>query len=301
LTAIDTAAIKTYLEGLQQNLCATFSRHDNAAWREDQWVRDEGGGGRSRVMADGRLIEKAGINISHIRGSSLPASATQHRPELAGCSFEAMGLSLVIHPQNPYVPTAHANVRFFIAEKADATPIWWFGGGYDLTPYYGNVEDCRHWHQTAKAACEPFSDQLYPRFKSACDGYFYLPHRAEARGIGGLFFDDFNELGFDASFALMRSVGDSFIEAYLPIFQRRCDRAFGQRERSFQLYRRGRYVEFNLVQDRGTLFGLQTGGRTESILMSLPPTANWVYNWQPNPGSAEAELYDHYLPPRDWL
>ena len=301
MTAIDTAAIKTYLEGLQESLCETFSRYDDTAWREDQWVRDEGGGGRSRVMADGRLIEKAGINISHIRGSSLPASATQHRPELAGCSFEAMGLSLVIHPQNPYVPTAHANVRFFIAEKADAKPIWWFGGGYDLTPYYGNVEDCRHWHQTAKAACEPFSDELYPRFKSACDSYFYLPHRAEARGIGGLFFDDFNELGFDASFALMRSVGDSFIEAYLPILQRRSDRSFGQRERSFQLYRRGRYVEFNLVQDRGTLFGLQTGGRTESILMSLPPTANWVYNWQPDPGSAEAELYDHYLPPRDWL
>lgn len=301
MTAIDTAAIKTYLEGLQETLCETFSCYDDAGWREDQWVRDEGGGGRSRVMADGRLIEKAGINISHIRGSSLPASATQHRPELAGCSFEAMGLSLVIHPQNPYVPTAHANVRFFIAEKADAKPIWWFGGGYDLTPYYGNDEDCRHWHQTAKAACEPFSDELYPRFKSACDSYFYLPHRAEARGIGGLFFDDFDELGFDASFALMRSVGDSFIEAYLPIFQRHCDRSFGQRERSFQLYRRGRYVEFNLVQDRGTLFGLQTGGRTESILMSLPPTANWVYNWQPKLGSAEAELYDHYLPPRDWL
>ena len=301
MTAIDTAAIKTYLEGLQQSLCATFSRHDDTPWREDQWIRDEGGGGRSRVMTDGRVIEKAGINISHIRGSSLPASATQHRRELAGCSFEAMGLSLVIHPQNPYVPTAHANVRFFIAEKADAKPIWWFGGGYDLTPYYGNDEDCRHWHQTAKAACEPFSDELYPRFKSACDSYFYLPHRAEARGVGGLFFDDFNELGFDASFALTRSVGDSFIEAYLPIFQRHCDRVFGQRERSFQLYRRGRYVEFNLVQDRGTLFGLQTGGRTESILMSLPPTANWVYNWQPDPGSAEAELYDHYLPPRDWL
>ncbi len=298
---MDKIAIKAYLVNLQESLCSSFSGCDDAVWQDDEWRRAEGGGGRSRVLADGRSIEKAGINISHIRGVSLPASATEHRPELAGCSFEAMGLSLVVHPQNPYVPTAHANVRFFIAEKDAADPIWWFGGGYDLTPYYGNIEDCRHWHQTAKAACDKFSEDFYPRFKSACDSYFYLPHREEPRGIGGLFFDDFNELGFDASFALMRSIGDSFIDAYLPIFERRCDQTFGQRERDFQLYRRGRYVEFNLVQDRGTLFGLQSGGRTESILMSLPPTANWVYNWQPDPDSAEAELYDRYLPPRDWL
>jgi coproporphyrinogen III oxidase len=231
----------------------------------------------------------------------MPASATQNRPELAGRSFEAMGVSLVIHPNNPNVPTSHANVRFFIAEKEGADPVWWFGGGYDLTPYYGNQDDCTHWHQTAKEACDPFGLALYPRLKQWCDDYFYLKHRGEPRGIGGLFFDDFNEPGFEQSFAFMRSVGDSFIKAYMPILQRRRDLPFGERERNFQLYRRGRYVEFNLVYDRGTLFGLQTGGRTESILMSLPPLVRWEYDWNPEPGSAEAELYEQYLISRDWI
>ena len=249
----------------------------------------------------GPVIEKGGVNFSHVFGDQMPASATQNRPELAGRSFEAMGVSLVIHPNNPYVPTSHANVRFFIAEKEGAEPVWWFGGGYDLTPYYGNDEDCAHWHSTARQACDRFSEELYPRFKRWCDEYFYLKHRDEPRGIGGLFFDDFNELGFEQSFAFMRSVGDSFINAYLPIVQRRRDRSYGERERSFQLYRRGRYVEFNLVHDRGTLFGLQTGGRTESILMSLPPLVRWEYNWQPETGSAEAELYEKYLLRRDWV
>ena len=231
----------------------------------------------------------------------MPASATQNRPELAGRSFEAMGVSLVIHPQNPYAPTSHANVRFFIAEKEGADPVWWFGGGYDLTPYYGNDDDCRHWHQTAKDACDPFSPDYYSRFKNWCDEYFYLKHRNEPRGIGGLFFDDLNEPGFEQSFAFMRSVGDSFSKAYLPILQRRHAIEFGERERQFQLYRRGRYVEFNLVFDRGTLFGLQTGGRTESILMSLPPLVRWEYDWTPEPGSAEAQLYEKYLIPNNWV
>ena len=264
-------------------------------------MREEGGGGRSRVVVDGPLIEKGGVNFSHVFGDQMPASATQNRPELAGRSFEAMGVSLVIHPNKPYVPTSHANVRFFIAEKDSAEPVWWFGGGYDLTPYYGNDEDCAHWHSTARQACDGFSGQLYPRFKRWCDEYFYLKHRDEPRGVGGLFFDDFNELGFEQSFALMRSIGDSFINAYLPIMQRRRGRDYGERERSFQLYRRGRYVEFNLVHDRGTLFGLQTGGRTESILMSLPPLVRWEYNWQPEPASAEAELYEKYLLHREWV
>jgi coproporphyrinogen III oxidase len=274
---------------------------DGKAWQEDNWDRPEGGGGRSRVVADGAVIEKGGVNFSHISGAQMPVSATQNRPELAGRSFEAMGVSVVIHPYNPYIPTSHANVRFFIAEKADADPVWWFGGGYDLTPYYGNEEDCIHWHRTAKEACDPFGEDLYPRLKKWCDEYFYLPHRNEPRGIGGLFFDDFNQLGFEQSFAFMRAVGDSYCSAYLPIMQRRYQQPFGDRERDFQLYRRGRYVEFNLVQDRGTLFGLQTGGRTESILMSLPPLVRWEYNWQPQAGSSEAALYSDYLVKRDWL
>jgi coproporphyrinogen III oxidase len=250
---------------------------------------------------DGAAIEKGGVNFSHVFGDRLPASATQNRPELAGRSFEAMGVSLVIHPHNPYVPTSHANVRFFIAEKEGADPVWWFGGGYDLTPYYGNDEDCVHWHSTAKGACDLFSPDFYSRFKGWCDEYFYLKHRGEPRGAGGLFFDDFNELGFEQSFAFMRSIGDSFIQAYLPIMQRRREIEFGERERQFQLYRRGRYVEFNLVYDRGTLFGLQTGGRTESILMSLPPLVRWEYDWSPESGSPEAELYEKYLIHRDWV
>jgi len=293
--------IKNYLLGLQDSICDALQQEDGSAWQEDNWTRPEGGGGRSRVIADGGFIEKGGVNFSHVSGEQLPASATQSRSELAGRSFEAMGVSLVIHPHNPYVPTSHANVRFFIAEKEGADPVWWFGGGYDLTPYYGNEEDCIHWHRTAKNACDPFAEDLYPRLKDGCDQYFYLPHRGEPRGIGGLFFDDFNALGFEQSFAFMRAVGDSYINAYLPIVERRRQQPFGERERDFQLYRRGRYVEFNLVYDRGTLFGLQTGGRTESILMSLPPLVRWEYDWHPELDSAEAELYKNYLIDRDWV
>lgn len=298
---VDKYLVKDYLMGLQDSLCDQFQELDGSAWLEDKWERPEGGGGRSRVVADGAVIEKGGVNFSHISGAQMPVSATQNRPELAGRSFEAMGVSVVIHPHNPYVPTSHANVRFFVAEKAGADPVWWFGGGYDLTPYYANEEDCIHWHRTAKEACDPFGEDLYPRLKDWCDQYFYLPHRNEPRGIGGLFFDDFNQLGFEQSFALMRSVGDSYSAAYLPIMARRHQQPYGDRERDFQLYRRGRYVEFNLVQDRGTLFGLQTGGRTESILMSLPPLVRWQYNWQPQAGSPEALLYSDYLVKRDWL
>ncbi len=252
-------------------------------------------------MEDGGVFEKAGINFSHVQGRQLPGSATASRPELAGRSFQALGVSLVVHPHNPYVPTAHANVRFFIAEKPGSEPVWWFGGGFDLTPYYGYRDDAVHWHRTAREACLPFGDDLYPRFKAWCDEYFYLRHRDEPRGIGGLFFDDYNEAGFAPSFALMRSVGDHFVPAYVPIVEKRMHQSFGEREREFQLYRRGRYVEFNLVYDRGTLFGLQTGGRTESILMSLPPQACWRYDWQPEPGTPEAELYETFLKPRSWL
>jgi len=298
---IDKAAVKEYLLNLQDSICQALQAVDNSPWKEDSWTREEGGGGRSRVLVDGSVIEKGGVNFSHVFGTQMPASATQNRPELAGRSFEAMGVSLVIHPQNPYAPTSHANVRFFIAEKEGADPVWWFGGGYDLTPYYGDDDDCRHWHQTAKDACDPFSPDYYSRFKSWCDDYFYLKHRNEPRGIGGLFFDDLNELGFEQSFAFMRSVGDSFSKAYLPILQRRHAIEYGERERQFQLYRRGRYVEFNLVFDRGTLFGLQTGGRTESILMSLPPLVRWEYDWTPEPGSAEAQLYEKYLTPNNWI
>jgi len=297
----DKLAVKNYLLDLQDRICAGLEVEDGGArFVEDSWIREEGGGGRSRVITDGAVFEKGGVNFSHVRGSQLPPSATAARPELAGRSFEAMGVSLVMHPENPYVPTSHANVRFFIAEKEGEAPVWWFGGGYDLTPYYGNADDCRHWHRTAKAACDPFGKDIYPRFKAWCDEYFFLKHRDEPRGVGGLFFDDFNQPGFEQSFALMRAVGDSYLEAYLPIVERRKQMSWGERERQFQLYRRGRYVEFNLVYDRGTLFGLQTGGRTESILMSLPPLVRWEYNWQPQPGTPEAELYDYYLQPREW-
>ena len=298
----DKAAVKTYLLDLQDRICDALQAEDaQATFIEDSWIREEGGGGRSRVITDGVVFEKGGVNFSHVHGTQLPPSATAARPELVGRSFEAMGVSLVMHPVNPYVPTSHANVRFFIAEKPGEEPVWWFGGGYDLTPYYGNLEDCQHWHQTAKAACAPFGDDVYPRLKQWCDDYFFLKHRNEPRGVGGLFFDDYNQPGFDQSFGLMRSVGDSYLNAYLPIIQRRKDRPWGERERQFQLYRRGRYVEFNLVYDRGTLFGLQTGGRTESILMSLPPLVRWEYDWSPEPDSAEAELYALYLKPREWL
>lgn len=298
----DKAAVKQYLLDLQDRICHALQLEDDRSrFAEENWVREEGGGGRSRVIVDGSVFEKGGVNFSHVYGTQLPPSATAARPELVGRSFEAMGVSLVIHPENPYVPTSHANVRFFIAEKEGEEPVWWFGGGYDLTPYYGNEDDCRHWHQTARAACQPFGPEIYPRFKQWCDEYFFLKHRNEPRGVGGLFFDDYNQVGFEQSFALTRSVGDSYIDAYLPIVRRRKHVPWGERERQFQLYRRGRYVEFNLVYDRGTLFGLQTGGRTESILMSLPPLVRWEYNWQPEPGSAEAELYQFYLQPRQWV
>ena len=299
---IDKQAVKDYLLDLQDRICSGLQAEDGqASFQEDSWIREEGGGGRSRVITEGEVFEKGGVNFSHVYGTRLPPSATAARPELAGRSFEAMGVSLVMHPENPYIPTSHANVRFFIAEKPGEEPVWWFGGGYDLTPYYGNREDCKHWHQTAKAACDSFGEEIYPDFKQWCDDYFFLKHRNEPRGIGGLFFDDYNEPGFEQSFGLMRSVGDSYLEAYLPIIQRHKAIPWGEREREFQLYRRGRYVEFNLVYDRGTLFGLQTGGRTESILMSLPPLVRWEYDWQPEPGSAEAELYDLYLKPQPWV
>ncbi len=298
----DKAAVKAYLLGLQEKICAALSEEDGKGrFKEDSWIREEGGGGRSRVMVDGAVIEKGGVNFSHVHGTQMPPSATQNRPELAGRSFEAMGVSLVIHPENPRVPTSHANVRFFIAEKEGEDPVWWFGGGYDLTPYYGDEEDCRSWHQVAKQACDPFGEDIYPRFKTWCDDYFYLKHRQEPRGVGGLFFDDLNEEGFEKSFALMRAVGDSYIEAYRPIMAKQKHQPWGEREREFQLYRRGRYVEFNLVFDRGTLFGLQTGGRTESILMSLPPLVRWVYDYHPEPESEEAKLYTDFLRPREWV
>lgn len=298
----DTQEVKRYLLDLQERICAALEQADGKTrFVEDSWERADGGGGRSRVISQGGVIEKGGVNFSHVYGKALPGSATAHRPELAGRSFEAMGVSLVIHPHNPYVPTSHANVRFFIAEKEGEAPVWWFGGGFDLTPYYGNDDDCRHWHQVAHDACAPFGDDIYPRFKQWCDDYFYLKHRQEPRGIGGLFFDDLNELGFDDSFGLMRAIGDAYVPAIVPIIEKRKDMPYGERQRDFQLHRRGRYVEFNLVYDRGTLFGLQSGGRTESILMSLPPEVRWDYNWQPEPDTEEAVLYERYLKPRNWL
>ena len=300
----DINAVRNYLQSLQDNICAAIEAADGqAAFIQDDWQRDGsgGGGGRTRVLTDGAVFEQGGVNFSEVSGNDLPASATASRPELAGRSFKAMGVSLVIHPHNPYVPTSHANVRFFIAEKEGEEPIWWFGGGYDLTPYYGSEEDAIEWHQTAKSACDPFGDDVYPRYKKWCDDYFFLKHRGETRGVGGLFFDDLNEGSFEQCFKFLQAVGDSYTKAYLPIVNRRKDTLFGEKERDFQLYRRGRYVEFNLVYDRGTLFGLQSGGRTESILMSLPPLVKWRYNWQPEEGTAEAELYEKFLKPREWL
>lgn len=293
--------VKAYLLALQDRTCAALEQCDGRArFHEDSWLREEGGGGRTRVLADGALFEKGGVNFSHVQGNALPASATARRPELAGHGFEAMGVSLVMHPHNPFVPTSHMNVRFFAASHADAEPVWWFGGGFDLTPYYGHEEDARHWHRVARDACAGFGADTYARCKKWCDEYFYLRHRDETRGIGGLFFDDLNEWGFAGSFAFMRSVGDHYLPAYLPIVERRRNTPYGERERQFQSFRRGRYVEFNLVYDRGTLFGLQSGGRTESILMSLPPMACWDYDWRPEPGSPEAAL-EQFLRPRDWL
>ncbi|NIC05788.1 oxygen-dependent coproporphyrinogen oxidase [Billgrantia bachuensis] len=294
--------VKRYLLDLQDRLCQSLAAEDGGAgFREESWQREAGGGGRSRVIENGRVFEKGGVNFSHVHGDQLPPSATAARPQLAGRGFHAVGVSWVLHPENPHVPTSHGNVRFFIAEKEGEAPAWWFGGGFDLTPYYPVREDVLHWHRVARDACEPFGAEVYPRFKAWCDDYFYLKHRDETRGVGGLFFDDFNEWDFEASFAFQRAVGDAFLDAYLPIVRRRRDTPWSERERDFQLYRRGRYVEFNLVWDRGTLFGLQSGGRTESILMSMPPLARWEYGWQPQPGSPEARLYEDYLRPRDWL
>lgn len=294
--------IKDYLLTLQNRICDELESMDGKSlFEEEQWVRPEGGGGSTRVLANGRIFEKAGVNFSHVSGDHLPASASAHRAELAGRTFQALGVSLVIHPDNPFIPTAHANVRFFMAEKKGVPPVWWFGGGFDLTPYYGFEEDCRHWHQTAFQACQPFGEELYPRFKRWCDDYFFLKHRQEARGIGGLFFDDFNEVSFDHSFLFMKSVGDHFLKAYCPIVRQRQLHPFSEQHKRFQRYRRGRYVEFNLIYDRGTLFGLQSGGRTESILISLPPEVNWSYQWQPEKNSAEARLYTDFLPAQDWL
>jgi len=294
-------SVRDYLLDLQDRICYGLAEEDGqAGFHQDSWERSEGGGGRSRVMENGAVFEKAGINFSDVQGAALPASATATRPQLAGARFRAMGVSLVCHPENPHVPTTHMNVRFFYAEPKSGQPVWWFGGGFDLTPYYGRREDAIHWHRTAKAACDPFGNALYSQFKKTCDQYFYLPHRKEARGIGGIFFDDFNEGGFDHAFSLMQSVGNHFEPAYRPIVARRKAAAYSKRERRFQLYRRGRYVEFNLVYDRGTLFGLQSNGRTESILMSLTPLVRWDYDWQPETGSAEADLYDTFLQPQDW-
>ena len=294
---MNSSDVKDYLLHLQNTICSCLEALDGQAHFDvDDWER-----GSSRVMTNGQVFEKGGVNFSHVSGDQMPPSATASRPELAGRSYQAMGVSLVMHPNNPYVPTCHANVRFFVAEKAGEQPVWWFGGGYDLTPYYGFEEDCVHWHQTAHDALQPFGEQYYPRLKQACDDYFFIKHRNEARGVGGLFFDDFNELPFEDSFALMQAVGDSFLTAYEPIVQRRWQTPYTENEREFQLYRRGRYVEFNLVQDRGTLFGLQSNGRTESILMSMPPLVRWEYRYEPKKGSPEAALYEQFLPAREWL
>ncbi len=298
----ETEKVLQYLQSLQQQSCQQLEKMDGSAtFHEDAWKRQEGGGGKTRIMREGSVFEQAGVGFSHVFGNQLPPSATTQRPELAGRNFQAMGVSFVIHPNNPYVPTSHCNVRFFIAEKENQAPVWWFGGGFDLTPYYGFQEDAVFWHQTAKHACDVVDKQLHPKFKQWCDDYFYIKHRKEARGVGGLFFDDYNVDGFENSFTLFKSVGDHFLQAYLPIVERRKNHPYGEKERNFQLYRRGRYVEFNLVYDRGTLFGLQSGGRTESILMSLPPHVRWQYDWKPEPGSEEEKLYTDFLPTRDWL
>lgn len=297
----DSDSVKDFFLRLQDSLCGQLAACDGGAeFTEDKWQRESGGGGRSRVLKSGALFEQAGVNFSHVSGDSLPPSATAHRPELAGRHYQATGVSLVLHPHNPYVPAAHANVRFFIAEKAGCDPVWWFGGGFDLTPFYPFTEDAVHWHSVARDICTPLGEDAWPRYKKWCDDYFYLKHRSEARGIGGLFFDDLNKPGFEECFTFTQAVGNGFTRAYLPIAEKRRSIPYGERERQFQLYRRGRYVEFNLVWDRGTLFGLQSGGRTESILMSMPPLVRWEYDYQPQPGSPEAALSD-FLIPRDWV
>ena len=299
---VNPAAVKTYLLALQDHICGVIESEDGVErFREETWERPEGGGGRSRVLSEGAVFEQAGVGFSHVHGPGLPPAATAQRPELTGRSFEALGVSVVFHPRNPYVPTTHMNVRFFLAEKPGHEPVWWFGGGFDLTPFYPFDEDVLHWHRTAEALCRPFGADRYARFKKWCDEYFFLPHRGEPRGVGGLFFDDLDEGGFARCFAFLRAVGEGYLAAYRPILARRKDHPFGERERAFQLYRRGRYAEFNLIHDRGTRFGLQAGGRTESILASMPPLAAWRYDWRPEPGSPEARLYDDFLRPRDWL
>ncbi|MEA3150590.1 MAG: coproporphyrinogen oxidase [Gammaproteobacteria bacterium] len=300
-SAPDVLAVKSYLSDLHDRITAAVEAVDTVKFRRDSWQRPEGGGGESRILSEGSVFERAGVSVSHVFGAKLPSSASNLRPEIAGAPFEAMGLSLVFHPRNPHAPTTHCNVRFLAATPPGAPPVWWFGGGFDLTPYYPYDEDVLHWHRTAHAACRPFGAGVYDRFKDWCDRYFFLPHRNETRGVGGLFFDDYNDGGFAHSFGFMRSVGDHFLAAYLPILERRMHQPWGRKERDFQLYRRGRYVEFNLVYDRGTLFGLQSGGRTESILMSMPPLVRWDYDWRPEPGSPEARLYADFLRPRAYL
>jgi len=298
---LELDAVREYFTGLQQSIVARLAAIEGRPFRRDEWARPEGGGGVTQLLEDGAVFERAGVNFSHVFGSKLPPSASAGRPELAGRSFQALGVSLVLHPRNPHVPTVHMNVRCFLAEKDGAAPVWWFGGGMDLTPYYGHAEDARHFHGTCRDALAPFGAGRYPRYKKWCDDYFHLKHRGEPRGIGGVFFDDLNEPDFATCFALMRNVGDAFPAAYLPILERRRNLPYGERERAFQAYRRGRYVEFNLVYDRGTLFGLQSGGRTESILMSLPPRVEWRYDWKPEPGSPEEKLYTEFLIPRNWV
>ena len=298
---MDFNAVKEYFLRLQEHIVEGLQHADGKNFLHDSWQRPEGGGGTSCVMEEGNVLERGGVNFSHVMGDKLPPSASAGRPELAGRGFEAAGVSLVLHPRNPYAPTVHMNVRCFMAKKAGEEPVWWFGGGMDLTPYYGFEEDAVHFHRTCRDALSPFGKDLHPRFKQWCDEYFYLKHRKEPRGVGGIFFDDFNELGFEQSFAMTQSVGDHFLKAYLPILQRRRELPYTEHERDFQAYRRGRYVEFNLVFDRGTLFGLQSGGRTESILMSMPPIVKWRYDWQPPAGSAEARLYRDFLTGKNWL
>jgi coproporphyrinogen III oxidase len=298
----DTTPVRTYLAALQDSICRALEAEDGAAlFRTDTWERAEGGGGSTRILTDGAVFEKVGVGFSDVRGATLPPAATALRPAIAGKPWNALGVSVIVHPRNPYVPTCHANVRYFTAGSGDSPAAWWFGGGWDLTPYYGFEEDVVGWHRAARAAVEPFGAGLHARFKKACDDYFHLRHRGEQRGVGGMFFDDFSELGFERSFEMMKSVGDAFVPAYRAIAARRKSEAFGEREREHQLRRRGRYVEFNLLQDRGTLFGLQSGGRTESILMSLPPVVRWDYGAEPAPGSPEARLTEYFLKPRDWL
>jgi coproporphyrinogen III oxidase len=305
-TAPFPSAVRTYLADLQARIAAALEQADGGRFVVDGWERAEGaspisGGGSTRIIEDSNVLERGGVGFSHVSGKSLPPSAAANRPEIAGRGWEAMGVSLVLHPRNPYVPTVHMNVRFFVASAAGEEPVWWFGGGMDLTPYYGFEEDAQHFHRTCRDALAPFGEELYPRFKKWCDDYFFLKHRQEPRGVGGIFFDDFHAPGFDQSFAMMKSVGDHFLDAYLPILNQRKGLAYGERERDFQAYRRGRYVEFNLVFDRGTLFGLQSGGRTESILMSMPPAVKWRYDWKPEPGSPEARLYTDFLIHREWV